>query len=207
MASTSILYSDAENPGGSNCSQHLQSPAPEVTRAERIAMNAESLEYVVVSTADLGAVWDFCIPETAARVIERAERRAREDLELYQNYAVQYPQNREYWEKQAERCAAKIGTYVMMTFDEFQAAQRAYYLGMPLHEITEDLFYEMLNVLPPLYWGRRDGAEMFCMSEFENGRFTNQYAHDLHSGRYYSKLVDAGDPSTWINEILKAERS
>lgn len=61
-------------------------------------MNTESLEYVVVSTADLGAVWDFCIPETAARVIERAERRAREDLELYQNYAVQYPQNREYWE-------------------------------------------------------------------------------------------------------------
>ena len=45
------------------------------------------------------------------------------------------------------------------------------------------------------------------MSEFENGRFTNQYAHDLHSGRYYSKLVDAEDPSTWIHEILKAERS
>ena len=67
---------------------------------------------------------------------DRAERREQENLELYQNYAVQYPQNREYWEKQAERCAAKIGTYIMMTFDEFQAAQRAYYLGMPLHEIT-----------------------------------------------------------------------
>lgn len=44
-------------------------------------------------------------------------------------------------------------------------------------------------------------------SDAENHGGSNQYAHDLHSGRYYSKLVDAGDPSTWINEILKAERS
>lgn len=89
-----------------------------------------------------------------------------------------------------------------MTYNEFRALEREKLLGQPLKEIDEDQFYEMLNVLPPIGWTQHKGVEIFCMSEFYTGPYTNQYAHDKTTGKYYTKLVDYTDRSTWIPEIL-----
>ncbi|MGL5436016.1 MAG: hypothetical protein ACRDBO_11535, partial [Lachnospiraceae bacterium] len=71
----------------------------------------------------------------------------------------------------------------------------------PLKETTEEQFEEALNVLPPLKWCTIDGIEMFCMSEMYTATYTNQYAR--YEGKYYKKMVDVTDKSTWLNNYLK----
>lgn len=165
-------------------------------------MSANNMEYVIASTADPCRIWNFCTPETAAGIIAEAERDAREGMERAESYAAEYPDNRDYWQYQAEQYRKVIGTYAMMTFDEQQANERAYLLALPLYEISEERFNDMLDALPPLKWCRKNGVEMFCMREFFTDSYTDQYAHDHSTGKYYSKLVDYLDPSTWISEIL-----
>lgn len=170
-------------------------------------MKTNAMDYVVATPVDPHSIFDFCTPETAASVIEAAEQSAREGMERAARCAAEYPDMREYWQQQAQHCQAAIGTYAVMTFDEHQAMERAHVLALPLHEITKERFHEMLDVLPPLKWCRQDGVEMFCMSEFFTGTYTDQYAHDHATDKYYSKLVDFLDPSTWIHEVLKARRA
>lgn len=170
-------------------------------------MNSNKVEYVIASPADPFTIWNFCTPETAAVAIESAEKNALESMERASRLAIEIPSMREYWQQQAAKHRATIGTYAIMTFEEHQAKERAYILSLPLHEITEERFHEMLNVLPPLKWCRQGCVEMFCMSEFFTDTYTDQYAHDHATGKYYTKLVDYSDQSTWIHEVLKAQRT
>ena len=41
------------------------------------------------------------------------------------------------------------------------------------------------------------------MSEFYTSHYTHQYAKDRRTGKYYSKLVDYRDRSTWIHALLR----
>jgi len=87
--------------------------------------------------------------------------------------------------------------YRVMTRQEFQTAQEAYWLGDGgLTEITAERYDEMLNVLPPVAWERQEGVERFLMSEFTIGNLTEQYAQ-AH-GRFFCRIVNAHDRSTWI---------
>lgn len=95
--------------------------------------------------------------------------------------------------------------YQVMPFAGFLALERERLLSGPPQEITEDKYNEMLDVLPPLAWTKHHGVEMFCMSEFYTGTYTTQYAHDHKTGKYYSKLVDYTDKSTWICNLLYPE--
>lgn len=107
-----------------------------------------------------------------------------------------------YYQRQYEDRKKQLNKYVAMTYDEFKKQERERLLSLPLHEITEERFYEMLNVLPPIKWTRRDNVEMFCMSEMFTGTYTDQYAHDHNTGKYFCKLVDLFDESTWIHNYL-----
>jgi Protein of unknown function (DUF1419) len=95
----------------------------------------------------------------------------------------------------------------VIEFDRWQAEHEAEYLNTPVAEITEERWYEMLEVLPPLGWTRdSQGVELFCMSEFTDGRITTQFAHIQTSSndpmgttdRYFEKSVRFGDKSTYI---------
>jgi hypothetical protein len=92
------------------------------------------------------------------------------------------------------------GKYSLMTEEEFFKAQRAFYLGDPPAEITEKQFHYALEVLPPLHYLGREGFASFLMSEFHSGPYTHQYVAVSRDGntRYFSKLVDATDESTWM---------
>ena len=98
----------------------------------------------------------------------------------------------------------------IMTLDEFEKLDREMTLGREVLEVDEETFDEMLNVLPPLKWCDRPCERLgvtvneFCMSEFEHGPFTNQYARAFVDGktRYYCATVDYFDESTWINNRL-----
>lgn len=92
--------------------------------------------------------------------------------------------------------------YQAMTFADFLALEREKLLSDPPQEITESRYNEMLDILPPLAWTTHHDVEMFCMSEFYTGTYTTQYAHDQKTGKYYSKLVDYTDKTTWICNLL-----
>lgn len=105
--------------------------------------------------------------------------------------------------KRAEDNATKWGrsdTYKVMTFETYMELKRKKYISMPLNEISEERYEEMLDVLPPLKYGRNGGVESFFCSEYYDGTFTNQYAK--HDGKFYQKLADITDPSTWIHNFL-----
>ncbi|MCI8404288.1 MAG: hypothetical protein HFG29_10780 [Eubacterium sp.] len=45
--------------------------------------------------------------------------------------------------------------------------------------------------------------EVLSMPEMYSGTYTKQYAYDNQSGKYYSKMVDSEDKSTWIHKLLR----
>lgn len=120
-----------------------------------------------------------------------------------------------FWDKQYEQTgnprdkeiadSYRNANYQVMAFADFLALERERLLSGPPQEITEDKFNEMLNVLPPLAWTEHHGVEMFCMSEFYTGIYTTQCAHDHKTGKYYWKLVDYIDKTTWICNLLYPE--
>ena len=58
-------------------------------------------------------------------------------------------------------------------------------------EITEDDYFEMLEVLPPLEMGKN----YFIMSEFFTGRYTSQFYRK--NNKYYHKMIDYTRRETW----------
>ena len=141
--------------------------------------------------------------ETTDQLLQRANKSKERDIVSWTENVENYPE-REDFKKYLEE--AKKKEYKVMTWDEFQTFKKKFLLDGEigkLKEITEEKFNEMLDVLPPLYWTNHNGIEMFCMSEMYTGTYTSQYAHDERTGKYYTKLVDSADRSTWICELLK----
>lgn len=126
-------------------------------------------------------------------------------LEYHEKYPRMLSDGTEYWMIQYE-IEANI-EYAVIDFKDFDKMERKAVLEMPLEEITSDRYEEMLDVLPPLYMATLSGIQLFCMSEFYTGHYTYQYAHDLSTGKYYAKLVDYTDKSTWIHKLLKKRKS
>ena len=153
-----------------------------------------------VCVVDLHNMWihAFTTVEEAPTVIAAAKEKAEKDAAFWAELAKIH--NSEYHAETAEKY--RNAHYQAMTYEQFRVLEREKLLGKPLQEISEDQFYEMLNVLPPIGWTSHKGVEVFCMSEFYTGFYTNQYAHDKATGKYYTKLVDYADRSTWIPEIL-----
>ena len=127
--------------------------------------------------------------------LERIKKEHKEELKRYENnkkYDLQY------WSNRIEKEKNRI--YKVTTFEEFEKLQREYYLNKPLKEISEQEFDDALNVLPPLNWCTINEVNQFLMSEFYTGVYTTQYAR--YNNKYYCKIVDAYDSTTWIHNLL-----
>lgn len=85
--------------------------------------------------------------------------------------------------------------YEPMLYGEYTRKEREALLSQPMKEVTEEQYDEMLCVLPPLRW-TRGVLESFFMSEFWTGTYTTMYAS--FNGKFYQKMVDYSDTSTWI---------
>ena len=118
-----------------------------------------------------------------------------EDLKRYENNKKY---DLKYWKNRIKKEKNRI--YKVTTFEEFEKLQREYYLNKPLIEVTKQEFDDALNVLPPLRWCTISGVEEFLMSEFYTGIYTTQYAKC--NNKYYCKMVDAYDQTTWIHNLL-----
>lgn len=160
------------------------------------------MEKVIVTLGTM-TIFDFLRQgETEADAISKAEESYTEDLELVTNHLHNH--GGEYWKKRVDEVTEILNKgFSVMSFDEFKAMEKSHLLSGEPEEITADRFNEMLDVLPPLKWCTIDGVEMFCISEMYTGTYTNQYAHDKLNRKYYTKLVDVCDMSTWINNYLR----
>ena len=94
-------------------------------------------------------------------------------------------------------------TYKVMSYEAYRMAKREKYLSMPLNDIMDEQYYDMLDVLPPLRYGNNEGLQSFFLSEFYDETYTNQYA-SCHE-KFYQKLVDITDKSTWIHNFISLD--
>jgi hypothetical protein len=101
-----------------------------------------------------------------------------------------------YSKRLAEQQGAPPRHYEAMTYEAYKAAERREYLSHPLQEITEETYREAFEQLPPEQFGFAGGLESFLMSEHFSGPYTEQYV--AYQGRYFTRMVDATDRSTWI---------
>ena len=127
--------------------------------------------------------------------LKRIKKIHEEDIKRYEDNKKY---DLKYWTNRIEKEKNRI--YKVTTFKEFEKLQREYYINKPLIEISEEEYNDALNVLPPLKWCTINGIEEFLMSEFYTGVYTTQYAR--YNNKYYCKIVDAYDQTTWIHNLL-----
>lgn len=162
----------------------------------------KNYDRVIVDTTGV-RIYDFSnVGESDADALARVKLQKTASVASWEEICKKYPseQNSKYLE------TVKATEYRVMSYDEFEAFQKEQLLKRDPVEITEGEYNEMLDVLPPLAYVTRNGVTEFCMSEFYTGPFTTQYAHDKRTGKYYSKLVDYSDKSTWLDKILTEQK-
>lgn len=162
---------------------------------ERIVFNNEtfrSFDFLQDNESDEGA-------------IARAVAFYTEELNRLKDVAETFPDN-EYWQKRVTETQAILDAgFSVLPFELYLEKKNKRYTDIPIQEISEEAYEEQLNVLPPIYWCTIAGVTTFCMREMTDGTITSQYARDNRTGKYYTKLVDIYDKSTWIFNILRGE--
>ena len=114
----------------------------------------------------------------------------------------QRPDFRNQWEESLQ--TIRKTEYRIVPIKDFYAAERKKMLSDPLKRITEEEYWDALEVLPPLHHEMFGGCERFCMREFYTNTYTTQY-FCCEEG-WFCRMVDYCDRSTWIthDEVRKA---
>lgn len=147
------------------------------------------------------SVFDFLHDgETGEQLLQRANISKEKEIENWTENCRNVPDEESF---KSYLKAAQETEYRIMTWEEFQEGEKKHLLSDSLEEVTEETWEEMLCVLPPYKWCTIDGIEMFCMSEMYTGTYTMQYAK--YNGKYYCKMVDSADQSTWIHNLLNQQ--
>ena len=161
------------------------------------------IEMCVVNIANM-QVFDYTFEKReCSDLLQKAETYKAENIERYTRYIDEYPQNKEYWKICLEK--EKNAMFEVMTFDDYLSKQKEYFISKPMSEVDEETWNNMLDILPPLHYCERNGVVMFCIMEMYTGTYTNQYAYDRKTKKYWTKMVDCTDPTTWIDTFLRKE--
>lgn len=168
--------------------------------------NEEKNELVVVDVPNVH-IYAFTVsgwptPRTAEEVLNAARKSTADSIRRITQIIEcgKYETDREYWETQLKQ--EKARTFSVMTYGAFLDLERETLLSSPMVEITKQDYEDALNVLPPRNWHTRNNIEEFCSREMYSGTYTTQYAFQLVTGRYFVKMVDCADSSTWLSTIL-----
>lgn len=153
----------------------------------------------IVACLSTLCIYDFIRENEDPQIeLQKAIDNKKQSIETWLNHAKNYPSGAEQYLAYAEK--DKKVNYQIMTYGEYVKAEKEHYLNLPLTEITEDRWDEMLCVLPPMSWQTINGCNEFLMSEFLTGVYTSQYARK--NGKFYHKTVDAYDKTTWIHNFV-----
>ena len=97
--------------------------------------------------------------------------------------------------------------FALMTFADYLGKERAFFLGQLEEAISQERFEALLEVMPPMAWEQHEQWESFLLMEYlHEPHYTTQVVR-LGIGedaRFFTKTVDATDPSTWFTHIPAA---
>ncbi|MBR6636617.1 MAG: hypothetical protein IKK97_04115 [Phascolarctobacterium sp.] len=146
----------------------------------------------------------YCFADSMEEAEEKKAQayvQRRKDALRYSLLFETHPTNQNYklyWEE------ARNAKFEVMTFAEYQARQRQYFVNRPIEEVSAESFNNAFECLPPLHIRHLSDKDWyFSMSEFYTGTFTGQYAYI--NGKYYYALVDITDNSTYIHNRLEGQ--
>ena len=92
----------------------------------------------------------------------------------------------------AKNAAYAIDTAQEIATDaEYNELEKQTYIKEP-KEISKDLYFEMLECLPPCY---KEGVKGFYMSEMLHDSYTHNFYKD--GNKYFVKVINLKDETTW----------
>jgi hypothetical protein len=154
---------------------------------------------IIVNGGKIPRIYDFIREgEDEEKALERAFLCCWQESMEEKELAVKYPERSEYWLERATEHHNEAESAMIATYGEFEEIQQKALASDKAVEISEEKYNEMLNILPPIYYTTHNGFTMFCMREMYTGTYTNQYARDNKTGKYYQAMVDVKNPETWI---------
>ena len=114
---------------------------------------------IIVTSGSLPRIYDFLRDgETPEEGKKRAIHDLIERIASLADIAAAHPDDG-YWQDQLR--TAQQSEYSVIPYADFENLQRESILSLPLQEITEEQYNDMLNILPPLSWVTLDDVTEF----------------------------------------------
>lgn len=119
----------------------------------------------------------------------------KQSIENWENNFNEYLQKNDkdgmaFTQKYITQYTKELDTIRVIDINELKNAQASLLLKEP-QEISEDIYWEMLECLPPLKITKNG----FIMSEFYTESYTRQFYKK--ENKYYTKMIDYKNQDTW----------
>jgi len=127
--------------------------------------------------------------------VDECEKSIKTSIEAWKNHHQGYKEKNDkegmkFAADYIEQYTKEFLTVRVMDAEEYNKEQANLLLTRP-QEITEDDYFEMLEILPPL----KMGQNYFIMSEFFTESYTRQFFKK--NNKYYTQMIDCKNQDTW----------
>ena len=157
---------------------------------------------VIVDTS----TWDILVPdgEFKDNEIEAAVKKANKNLRSRLRIKEQSYEHMPTYFNKAVLLAMYNASLEVMSIDEYTKRKRRFYLGNELVEVDSIDWDSLYNSLKEAQLSERNSVKMLTEIPLDDS-YAKQYAVCNH--RYYSKMVDLNDETTWIYNFLNKDGS
>ena len=157
---------------------------------------------VIVDTS----TWDILVPdgEFKDNEIEAAVKKANKNLRSRLRIKEQSYEHMPTYFNKAVLLAMYNASLEVMSIDEYTKRKRRFYLGNELVEVDSIDWDSLYNSLKEAKLSERNSVKMLTEIPLDDS-YAKQYAVCNH--RYYSKMVDLNDETTWIYNFLNSDGS
>lgn len=157
---------------------------------------------VIVDTS----TWDILVPdgEFKDNEIEAAVKKANKNLRSRLRIKEQSYEHMPTYFNKAVLLAMYNASLEVMSIDDYTKRKRRFYLGDELVEVDSIDWDSLYNSLKEAKLSERNSVKMLTEIPLDDS-YAKQYAVCNH--RYYSKMVDLNDETTWIYNFLNKDGS
>lgn len=157
---------------------------------------------VIVDTS----TWDILVPdgEFKDNEIEAAVKKANKNLRSRLRIKEQSYEHMPTYFNKAVLLAMYNASLEVMSIDEYTKRKRRFYLGNELVEVDSIDWDSLYNSLKEAKLSEHNSVKMLTEIPLDDS-YAKQYAVCNH--RYYSKMVDLNDETTWIYNFLNKDGS
>lgn len=152
------------------------------------------------------STWDILVPdgEFKDNEIEAAVKKANKNLRSRLRIKEQSYEHMPTYFNKAVLLAMYNASLEVMSIDDYTKRKRRFYLGDELVEVDSIDWDSLYNSLKEAKLSERNSVKMLTEIPLDDS-YAKQYAVCNH--RYYSKMVDLNDETTWIYNFLNKDGS